>query len=186
MMKALFKAIAAVLAIAAAIVCIRAGIDTKRDVSYPIGYKEYIVKYADKYDIDKYLVMGVIRVESNYVNEAQSNAGAKGLMQITDETAEWIVKKMDDKDFEEIDLFEPSINIEIGCFYLSYLIDKDDGRGDTAIAAYNAGVGNVNKWLSDSRYSSDGETLDDIPYEETKNYVIKVNRDWTYYSENKY
>ena len=140
---------------------------------YPIRYSEYIEENSEKYNLDKYLVMGVIKAESNYIYDAHSGV-ARGLMQITDETALWISKQLD-IEFTHDDIENPQKNIEMGCFYLDYLISHYDNT-DVALAAYNAGMGNVNKWLSTPEYSIDGKTLSHIPYKETRNYVEKVNK----------
>lgn len=139
---------------------------------YPLRYGEYIITYSDKYDLDKYLVMALIKAESNYIYDAHSGV-ARGLMQITDETADWIATKLS---FENFNILNPETNINMGCFYLSYLLDYYKGNEQLALAAYNAGMGNVNKWLLDKEYSQSGETLDNIPFEETRQYIDKIER----------
>lgn len=139
---------------------------------YPLRYGEYIITYSDKYDLDKYLVMALIKAESNYIYDAHSGV-ARGLMQITDETADWIASKLSLRDF---DILEPETNIGMGCYYLSYLLDYYKDNEQLALAAYNAGMGNVNKWLLDKEYSQSGETLDNIPFEETRQYIDKIER----------
>ena len=142
-------------------------------VIYPVRYSEYIEENSEKYNLDKYLVMSVIKAESNYIYDAHSGV-ARGLMQITDETALWISKQLD-IEFNHDDIENPEKNIEMGCFYLNYLISHYKNT-DVALAAYNAGMGNVNKWLSTPEYSDDGKTLSRIPYKETREYVKKVNK----------
>lgn len=139
---------------------------------YPVRYYEYIDRYSRKYGLDEYLVMGVIKAESNYIHDAHSGV-ARGLMQLTEETAVWIAEKIE-IEFETDDVENPETNIQMGCYYLKYLIEYYDNNTDVALAAYNAGPGNVSKWLADERYSEDGETLLQIPFEETENYVKKV------------
>ena len=80
------------------------------------------------------------------------------------------------------DYMDPETNIMLGCHYLRHLLDVYEVT-DTALAAYNGGMGNVSSWLSDPRYSDDGITLKDIPFPETKNYVVRVNEAWTHYRE---
>ena len=143
-------------------------------ILYPLRYEEYIIEYSNKYELDKYLVMSLIKAESNYIYDAHSGF-ARGLMQITDDTALWISEKLD-TDFKYEDLNNPQININMGCYYLKYLTDYYKGNTSLALAAYNAGMGNVNRWLSDSRYSKTGNTLDYIPFPETEKYVEKVNK----------
>ncbi len=139
----------------------------------PIEYEEYIESYAKEYGLDKYLVMGVIRAESGFDNDAHSGV-ARGLMQITDNTAEWIAERLGILYHEDM-VENPELNIRMGCYYLSYL-SKIYQNIETALAAYNAGPGNVSSWLDDKRYSKDGMTLYDIPFEETRKYVERVSK----------
>ncbi len=176
-MSKIFKAFLALLAIAVAIMGIMGGYETSRKVKYPVAYSDYIVKYAEENDLDPYLVMAVIKVESNFVPEAHSGF-AGGLMQLTEETAEWNANDMGIK--YEYDYMDPETNVKFGCHYLRHLIDVY-GNIDTALAAYNGGMGNVSAWLKDSQYSEDGVTLKYIPFPETRNYVIKVNSSWEHY-----
>lgn len=175
----IFRICLCALAIFIAILAVKAGYQTGEQVTYPVAYSEYIYKYAKEYDLDPHLVMAVIKVESNFVPEAQSEY-AGGLMQLTAETAQWNADRMGITYFDYMD---PETNIKLGCHYLNYLINNYDTM-DTALAAYNGGMGNVNKWLSDARYSSDGKNLDNIPFPETKSYVVKVNEAWIHYKEN--
>ncbi len=139
---------------------------------YPVRYYEYIDKYSRENNLDEYLVMGVIKAESNYIHDAHSGV-ARGLMQLTDDTAVWVADKMG-IEFSTNDIEDPETNIKMGCFYLKYLTTLYENR-DTALAAYNAGMGNVSKWLKNPEYSSDGITLSYIPFKETREYVAKVN-----------
>jgi len=118
-------------------------------------------------------LMGVIFAESRFDVTAYSGK-AVALMQITDDTAKWICGKLELEYSGEI-LYSPRTNIEMGSYYLAYLI-RQYKNTNTALAAYNAGMGNVSKWLEDERYSSDGITLSDIPYGETKRYVQRVRK----------
>ncbi|MBQ4515281.1 MAG: lytic transglycosylase domain-containing protein [Clostridia bacterium] len=141
---------------------------------FPAKYVDEIKKYSEEYSVDPYLVMAVIKAESNYQKEAISNKDAGGLMQITPSTAKWIAEKIKISDFKDEDVYKPEINIKLGCYYLSYLYDM---YADTKcmLAAYNAGHGTVDKWLCDTNYSTDGKTLEKIPYKETEQYINKVN-----------
>lgn len=161
-------AILAVLALA-----VKSGIDTVKDIMYPVRYAQFINKYSGEYGLDRYLVMGVIKAESNYIHDAHSGV-ARGLMQITDDTAVWIAGKLN-MEFSSDDLDDPETNIKMGCYYLSYLIEHYENV-DVALAAYNGGMGNVNKWLSNGEYSDDRKTLKKIPFPETDEYVKRVRR----------
>lgn len=146
---------------------------------YPRRYSNYVQKYSEKYNIEPNLVYSVIKAESKFIPDAQSHKGAKGLMQISDSTAQWAEKeiKIDSKK-----IFEPETNIKTGCWYLSRLY-KEFGKKDLVIAAYNGGSGNVRKWLEDKKYSKDGINLHDIPFEETLKYVNKVNKNYSMYNK---
>lgn len=139
---------------------------------YPIKYSEYVDKASEDYGVDKALIYAMIRTESHFNKDAVSSAGAIGLMQLTPETYEWLCKK---RDVEYVDggLYEPSINIDFGTYFISYLFDEF-GDEKLVIAAYNAGPDNVKAWLDNPEYSSDGKTLDKIPYSETEKHVDKV------------
>ena len=140
---------------------------------FPLKYQSTIESCAREYSMEKELLQGVIFAESKFLEDAHSGKAA-GLMQITEETASWICRELDMEYSEEM-LYIPETNIEMGSFYLAYLAEKYKNM-DTALAAYNAGMGNVAKWLKDKRYSPDGITLSDIPFGETKRYVQRVNR----------
>ncbi len=141
---------------------------------YPLEHEDIVSKYADEYGLDTYMVLGLIKAESNFVTDAESHQGAKGLMQLTESTAVWVAEKIGLENFEVTELDDPETNIMLGCWYLDYLIDAYDGDLTLALCAYNAGSGNVAKWLANEKYSKDGETLDEIPFAETKNYVVKT------------
>lgn len=140
---------------------------------YPIKYQQYVEQYSNEFSVDKNLIYAIIKVESNFDRDAVSVAGAKGLMQLMDDTAADCSKKAGFDYIIPADLYVPEKNIRLGCFYISQLMSV---YGDTklAITAYNGGTGNVDSWLSDPQYSDGNGGLSDIPYEETKNYVKKV------------
>ena len=140
------------------------------EIKYPVAYSSYINKYAHENNLDPYLVTALIKQESNFVADARSKY-AGGLMQLTEGTADEYAKKLG---LEDYNYMNPETNIQIGCFVLSSLIEKYDNT-DTALAAYNAGVGNVDAWLNNPDYSNDGKTLYNIPFSETRHYVKKVN-----------
>ena len=139
----------------------------------PLKYQDIVVKYAAEYNLDKSMVNGVIFCESHFEADAVSAADAVGLMQVTQETGWWAAEQMG-LDPDAIDMTDPETNIRIGCWYLNWLLDKFDGVMETALAGYNAGHGNVDKWLADEEMSADGITLEEIPFEETRSYVKKV------------
>ena len=143
--------------------------------SYPKEYSEYVERYAEEYNVPENFVYAVIRTESGFDKNAVSNVGARGLMQIMETTFDWIKYKCDDEDIEFYDMYNPKENIRYGCWLLGYLYDEF-GSVETAAAAYHAGRGNVNEWLSDKRYSLDGVHLDEIPISDTAHYVNKITK----------
>lgn len=148
-------------------------------LEYPVRYKEYVFKYAQIHNIDPYLAYAIIKAESGFNPDATSRKYAKGLMQITDETGSWGAKSLKIENFTSDRLYEPSTNINIGCWYLAKLMDEFDGDIDLVVAAYNGGSGNVNKWLKDKSFSDSGYNLERIPFKETEKFLKKVKN---YYS----
>lgn len=145
---------------------------------FPYKYKEYVDTYSAQYSLDPLFVLAVIKTESKFDDNAHSHKNAVGLMQITVETGEWAAKEMGYSTFSKDDLYDEEYNIRMGCWYLRRLNDIFDKDLDLTIAAYNAGPTNVQTWLDNEKYSSDGKSIDYIPFGETKKYVDKVN---TYY-----
>jgi soluble lytic murein transglycosylase len=146
---------------------------------YKTEYSEYVEKYSDEYDVDKYLIYAIIKAESNFNQEAVSGKEAKGLMQLMYSTAEEIAAKVD-VDLSEENILEPDININLGTKYISMLIQKYENI-NLALAAYNAGSGNVDGWIENGTLKSDGSDIENVPYTETNNYVRKILRDYEIY-----
>ena len=140
---------------------------------YPLPYYDIVEKYSAQFDIPMEMIYAIMRTESSFDPNAVSHANAKGLMQLTDDTLDWITR-YHLKTEGEIDIFDPEINIMVGTYYLRYAYDRYE-NWDTVYASYNAGIGRVDSWLKDSRFSEDGITLYYIPYKETREYVIKIN-----------
>lgn len=141
---------------------------------YPLYYTDVVEASADEFGLPPELVYAVILTESSFDPDAVSTAGAKGLMQLTDDTNEWVAWRLGEES-EPSRIFEPGLNIRRGCYLLSYLYERFGGWNE-ALAAYNAGVGRVDGWLDDLLYSSDQKTLiiDKLPIEETRSYIAKV------------
>lgn len=149
--------------------------------TYRLVYAQEIRTAAAEFGLDPYLVAAVIHTESRGDPQALSPKGAVGLMQIMPETGAWIAEKLALEAYSEESLVIARENIRLGCWYLAYLLERyaDD---ECALAAYNAGPGNVDKWLADERYGKDGK-LTDIPFEETANYVVRVQSAYEKYTE---
>ena len=143
-------------------------------VFYPIKYQEYVEGYSEKYGMDKYFIYSVIKTESNFNETAESNVGARGLMQIMSDAYDWVKYRMSDaRSITYDDMYTAEYNIEYGTYMLKLLYDEY-GDYPTVLAAYHAGRTSVNTWLSDSQYSDNGSTLQKIPSNTTDHYVNKV------------
>lgn len=147
---------------------------------YPLKYGDLVQSYSERFNVDPFLVLAIIKAESNFKPGAVSPKNARGLMQISEGTGKWGAGRLNLKDYTSEKLFEPEINIYIGCWYLSVLYDEF-GDSDLVIAAYNGGSGNVTQWLNDRDLSADGKTLDRIPFRETDQYLKKVNNYYSIY-----
>jgi soluble lytic murein transglycosylase len=149
---------------------------------YPLKYEGLILQYASEYRLDPYLVCAVIWVESKFNEAATSHKGARGLMQVIPSTGRWAAERLGIEGYSDDSLYDPAVNIQIGCWYLDKLRKQFNGSIDLALAAYNGGSGNVERWLQDPRYSKDGKGLDNIPFKETRDFVARV---WSAYDKYK-
>lgn len=143
---------------------------------YPLTYEAIIFRRAEQHGVDPYLVAAVIRSESRFRPRATSSQGARGLMQIMPETGKWVADQMG-LDFDAELLYDPDYNINMGCWYLADLLHEFGGDPVLALAAYNGGRTNVKEWLQEQRWTGEHETLDQIPFQETRHYVAAVLRD---------
>lgn len=141
---------------------------------YPLKYVEYIQKYSKEYSVEAHLVASIIWVESKFEEGAVSHKDARGLMQLVPATASWTADKIELSPFDDTMLFDPEVNIRLGCWYLGYLRRQFPEDIELVLASYNGGIGNVKKWLANKNYSKDGLSLDYIPFNETRNYVATV------------
>lgn len=148
--------------------------------SRPVKYVDEVMEIGEEYNVDPLLILSIIKVESNFREEAKSHMNAYGLMQVIPETADWINERLELNYEKPEDLYEPNLNLRMGTYYLSYLLNHFSDQ-DVAIAAYNGGIGNVKSWLLDEKYSKDQRTLDHIPIDEARNYVEKVNSQYQIY-----
>ena len=136
---------------------------------YPIQYQEYVEKYAAEQQLDPHLVYAVIKCESGFRPDAVSNKDAKGLMQLTDDTFDWLKSKTKET-LDSSALFDPETNIRYGAMLLRLHLDEFDDL-TLALAAYNAGRGSVNRWIDEAE-ATGNEPI--IQYKETQDYVVKV------------
>ena len=151
---------------------------------YPCRYADTVTRYAELYDIDPLVLYAFIRTESNFNPNAQSGAGARGLMQITEVTFDWIKLKIaPDEALTFDDLFDPETNIRFGSYFVAYCLQRYGGDLATAAAAYHSGVGTVDGLLADSACSPDGQTLSHYPYPQMRRYVHKITTAYQRYQE---
>lgn len=148
---------------------------------YVKEYSDYVEKYSKENNIDENLVYAIIKAESNFKEGVVSSSGAVGLMQLMEPTAKDVAKKMD-IDFNIDMLYNPSDNIKIGTKYFAILYEKYKNI-PVALMAYNAGSGNVDKWIENGTVKKDGSDAENIPYKETNNYVRKILRDYEIYKK---
>ena len=142
---------------------------------YPIRYAGIVRTHAHNYRLDPALLAAVIAVESRFRPHVRSRAGAIGLMQLLPDTAKGIAARTGGSKFSVADLDTPEINVRYGSWYLRHLLDRYQGRPNTvelALAAYNAGSGNVDRWVA----ASPGSVSVSIPsaFAETRAYVDRV------------
>jgi soluble lytic murein transglycosylase len=148
-------------------------------IIYKKDYSEYVSKYAEKYGVEEDLIYALIKTESNFKPNAVSTSNAKGLMQLMYATAKEIAQK-NQIELTEENILEPDININLGTIYIAELLEKYECK-ELALAAYNAGSGNVDKWIKNGVIKSDGSDIEKIPYKETNTYVRKIMRDYKIY-----
>lgn len=142
-------------------------------VLFPLKYFDIVKEEASKNNLDPYLVLSIIKTESNFNKDVISNKEAKGLMQIMDSTASEVAKNSQIN--LEDDLYNENTNIALGCNYFASLIKKYNGNYYLAILAYNAGMGNVDEWIKQGIIDENlNNTNVSLPYKETTNYLKRV------------
>jgi soluble lytic murein transglycosylase len=134
---------------------------------YPLRFKGEVAVAAESADLDPNLVASVIFAESGFRIGRVSSQGARGLMQVRDKTARFAASHLGIA-YDEKTLDDPGKNIQIGTWYLRYLLDTNGGELERALAAYNAGETVVAEWVRSG--------IKDIPYPETRAFVEKVER----------
>lgn len=139
----------------------------------PISYRQVIFKEAAGAGLDGYLLAAIVKTESNFNPRAVSPKGARGLMQIMPETGKWVAGKRGLEGYDPDLLFNPEYNIKIGAWYISELYREYNGDTVLMLAAYNAGRGNVNKWLGQN-WTGEQSSIDRIPFPETRQFIRKV------------
>ena len=152
---------------------------------YPVKYESLVESNAAEWQVPETLIFATIQTESGFDPEARSDVGARGLMQMTEETFDWLRTKEDLGDpnltFEDLD--EPEVSIAYGTYFLQLLLNEFDGDIRTAMSAYHAGRGSVHSWLEQKQYSDNGVTLNAIPKQDTEHYVGKIQKAMSHYEK---
>ena len=149
---------------------------------YPQKYQEYVYKYSQELSIDPMLTYAIIKAESNFDEDVVSSSGAVGLMQLMEKTAEEQARRLNIEYTKEI-LCNPELNLKLGLNYFNTLLDYFNQNYILAFAAYNAGLGNVEKWIASGTIKQDGSDIENIPFKETNMYVRKVIKNYEIYKE---
>ncbi len=147
---------------------------------YPFHYHDEIVKAGETYSFEPHFIAALIYVESKFYKNAVSQRGARGLMQIMPQTALWITGELKWPDFHSDLLFDPVVNINLGTWYLGNL-RQEFGDLNLVLAAYNAGRGNVLRWVDEGIWNGDLQDLDSVPFKETRDYIRKFWKIYTRY-----
>ena len=150
---------------------------------YPLKYQTEVEKYCEEYKLDKLLIYAIMKAESNFETNITSGSGACGLMQLMESTAEEMAEKVGYENYTKELLYQPDVNIMLGTKYFSELLKQYDDNIYLALTAYNAGIGNVAKWIEGGIIRQDGTDIENIPYKETNNYVRKILRDYRIYQK---
>jgi soluble lytic murein transglycosylase len=147
-----------------------------KEIALPLRHEDIIRQQAREKHLDPALIAAVIYAESRFRDGQTSAAGAEGLMQLTPGTAQDIARRSGGTRFVVGDLATPQVNISYGAWYLSHLLDRYGGNEAFALAAYNGGQGNVDRWIAAARRRDEALTVDAIPFVETRAYVLRVEK----------
>ncbi|MCD7785146.1 MAG: lytic transglycosylase domain-containing protein [Oscillospiraceae bacterium] len=150
--------------------------------SYRTDYQEIVEKYSEEFGIDEAFVFAVIKTESNFDPDAISDAGAIGLMQIIEDSFDWVSSKLGESELTYEDMFTPEYSIMYGSYMLSFLYERY-GSYELAAAAYHSGIGEVDSWIEDGVVSLENPNIADFEGSNTRHYVRKIMKAYTRYSE---
>ncbi|EGC83007.1 lytic transglycosylase domain-containing protein [Anaerococcus hydrogenalis] len=175
-LKSIFKIIGLIIISVVMAIIISFSIVAYQTSRQKIAYQDEIKKYSEKYNMDPLLIASIIKVESDYDNEAHSNQNAKGLMQLLDTSAKHSSELIGEEYYPD-KLKDVDYNLNLGVGYFNYLY-KYYNDIDLALAAYNGGIGNVDKWIQEKKIDKHDPDPTKIPVEETRQYVIKINSNY--------
>lgn len=149
---------------------------------YQKKYVDEVERYSREFNVDPALVYSVIKVESNFDPYAESDVGAIGLMQIIEDSFDWVALKLQRQDLSFTDMYTPENSIMFGCYMLSFLYDRY-GSVELTAAAYHSGMGTVDSWIEQGLVDPENVRVEDIKGANTSYYVKKILRAYSYYSE---
>ena len=155
-----------------------------QEFTYPTSYEEYVLKYSREYNVEPEFIYAVIKTESGFDENAVSNVGARGLMQLMEDAYSWVKYRLDDNSEYNFDvMFDPETNIRYGTYYLSFLLEKYDGSIDLAAAAYHCGLGLVDSWIEQGTIDPQNFKVEQIPEEndQTSHYINKIRKAYDAY-----
>ena len=150
-------------------------------LSFPKGFEERVRFFSRKYSLDEFLVYSVIREESHFDREAVSVSDARGLMQLLPSTALETAPKAGLSNFQASQLFSPDINLDLGCYYLSWLLEIFEGNFAVSLAGYNGGPTSAKTWYEKNGALDVDEFIEEIPFEQSRNYAKKIIRSYAAY-----
>jgi soluble lytic murein transglycosylase len=171
--RTLLVLVAVALAVVAAVMVLPLARKAVNELGLPLRYQSVIRTQAADKHLDPAFIAAVIYAETKF-DPRTSSAGAVGPMQILPETAQFLARRSGATTFKTSDLNDPGVNIAYGSYLLRYLLDHYHGNKVDAVAAYNAGPGNVDKWVAQARSSGHDLHVQDIPFPETRAYVERV------------
>jgi soluble lytic murein transglycosylase len=150
---------------------------------FPLPYRKDLLRSSRQRNLDPYMVAGLIRQESEFNPQALSSAHAYGLTQVVPSTGRALARRAGVRRFSNRSLFQPSINLRLGTYYLRTLLDQWGGKWEPALASYNAGKSRVSDWLTWHDYQEPAEFVESIPFTETREYVQAVLRNAAVYRQ---
>ena len=148
---------------------------------YQTGYEDLVLKYSEEFGADPALVYSVIKVESNFDPKASSEVGAIGLMQIIEDSFDWVALKLGRNDLSFEDMYQPEYSVMFGCYMIGYLYDRYSSVELTA-AAYHSGMGTVDGWIASGEVPAQNASAEDFPGKKTSHYVGKIVKAYEHYS----
>ena len=150
--------------------------------AYPLPYRDVLEKYSKEQGLDPFITAGLIRQESEFDARVISHANAYGLMQLLPSTGRELGARLGVPRVGTSDLFNPNMNIRLGTFYVKNLLGMFENELERTLASYNAGMGNVKKWMTNApKYREPAEWVETIPFNETRGYVQSVLRNADFY-----